>query len=165
MTYFKISVDSRLFSYFDYEGVNRVEKCAMIPYADCINHSNTENASWRFNSATNNFEIFAIENIQLNSEIVISYGTVSNVNLLANYGFTLYHNKYSKLVIPYENTHIILDVNSECPVNEEIIDELKQIKKRHLKTLVKKMKNNYIRQIFNDEIHIITVLLAKQKSS
>ena len=165
MTYFKIIVDSRLFSYFDYEGIHRVERCAMIPYADCINHSNTENASWRFNCAKGNFEIFAIDTIPLNSEIVISYGTVSNVNLLANYGFTLYHNQYSKLVIPYENTHLIVDVNSECPADEELIDELKQIKKRHLKTLTKKMKNNYIRQIFNDEIHIITVLLAKQRSS
>eukprot|EP00830_Metopus_es_P002129 TRINITY_DN1189_c0_g1_i1.p1 TRINITY_DN1189_c0_g1~~TRINITY_DN1189_c0_g1_i1.p1 ORF type:complete len:578 (+),score=110.36 TRINITY_DN1189_c0_g1_i1:24-1757(+) len=68
----------------------------LVPYADLINTGNTEdrNASWDFNSDTQEFQIKAVKPIKRDEVIQFSYGHNSNFTYFTYYGITLEYPEY-----------------------------------------------------------------------
>ena len=62
----------------------------MVPFGDLFNHSDTPTVHWLWQDT--GFAMYALRDIEEGEEIVDSYGTLSNSNLLAAYGFILPEN-------------------------------------------------------------------------
>lgn len=160
--YLKTIVDTRVFEYTK----DNQKQYGIVPYADLLNHSNSPNALWYFNDETARFEIFCIREIGYGEEICLSYGIKKNIDLLANYGFTLENNDYSKLSIKRPKSNLLITFTYQDSYLSITLDEDKD----NLRALLRKIyvmhrkkinfiKNRAIRQIFQDEIDILKRLL------
>jgi len=59
----------------------------MVPFADMFNDDPSPNAAWEWNAATDAFEISAKAALAAGEEVLLSYGTKTNDQLLTHYGF------------------------------------------------------------------------------
>ena len=71
----------------------------LIPFVDFINHSETRNVNWNYNSEKGYFRLTAKEGIEKNQEIVDNYGKKSNERLLITYGFVVKNNIFDNYVV------------------------------------------------------------------
>jgi len=163
MLYLKTIIESRM---FEYTKDNEIH-CGLVPYADLFNHSNDENALWHFNDENGRFEVFSIEEITSGEEICLSYGVKNNIDLLANYGFTLCHNPYSKLLIQHPKSNLLITFTLQDSYLSIILDHdydkiIRILKKKYnqYRKRIHLIKNQHIRQLFEDEIYIIKRLLC-----
>ena len=165
--YYRILVCSRIFGYYKNSG----EEIGMVPYADLLNHSHSPNTTWYFDDNLEAFIVKATTDIKKNSEILDSYGDKKNIELIMYYGFSIKNNIYSELNFMHNNqvinvTHkdsiISLMNNNEIHKNDKdkIIKKLKKISDSH-KIKIKKVNDNNIKNIYNDEIRIIDKVLKK----
>lgn len=82
-------VNSRCFS----DAAGRELLSLMVPLADMANHSNTPNAGYRLDSASQTFSIVSTQVIPAGDEVLISYlgerPSKSSTDLMKDYGFVL----------------------------------------------------------------------------
>jgi hypothetical protein len=74
----------------------RLPWSAMVPFADCLNHSNVQN-KYDYDVAGNaTFRMYPTgkNKYPLGSEVFNSYGRRNNLTLLLDYGFALLHNEW-----------------------------------------------------------------------
>ena len=91
-----VNVKSRAFGFSH----NRLEKAAISPLSDLINHTyNDPKFLWRFSSNLNGFVIFSFMDDHKTSEIFTYYGNIGNEWLLLNYGFLLDNNPFDDIYI------------------------------------------------------------------
>ena len=87
-----------------YDDVN-----TLVPYLDLLNHRNEYNSWFYYDEKRNGFCLFAIEDIEKNEEIIISYGKFNNIYLYSMYGFTIKNNIYkSSIYIEINGTKFVL---------------------------------------------------------
>ena len=73
----------------------------LVPYADMINHEDSPNANWYFDTERiGGFSLFALQDIPKGSEITIKYGQkMSNWDLFRLYGFVSENNFHNTMPI------------------------------------------------------------------
>lgn len=158
----RIYICSRIFSFIK----DGTEEYGMVPYADLLNHSQNFNTKWDYNNKKNCFEVIATKNIKANTEIYDSYGQKTNFELLLYYGFTIKDNIYSELIIKNKNKILkiskkkLLENNIIIDKDSIFINKLKNILKKH-EEKIKKIKDENIISIYNDEISIIKMYLER----
>jgi hypothetical protein len=77
----------------------RLPWSAMVPFADCLNHSNVQN-KYDYNVGENGtFRMFPTDNNKylMGSEVFNSYGRRNNITLLLDYGFALLENEWDEV--------------------------------------------------------------------
>ena len=104
-------IDSRytyqlfLFSWFNIQARafgKRLEWTAMVPFADCLNHSNIQ-TKYDYNLNQNNlFRLYSSGSncYRKGDEVFNSYGRRPNDNLLLDYGFSILDNMWEYIVMP-----------------------------------------------------------------
>ena len=86
--------------------VNSIDRSAMVPLADMLNHDVPPNVTWNFNNITNCFEMISNKTINKDEEITDSYGNKCNSKLLLFYGFILDNNKDNNIKIEIKNNSL-----------------------------------------------------------
>ena len=104
----------------------------MVPYLDLINHSDKNNTYWFYEDSKEGYSLIALEDIDINKEITISYGKYCNSVLYKNYGFVVPGNIY------HEHINAIL-CNETFELN---IDNLKNNVKDIFDTINKRKGKN-----------------------
>ncbi len=113
--YLKCYTLARLFAgsrNFSYKKNGRTIR-ALVPYVDLLNHSNDHNTRWFFNENTKTFQVVATRDIPKGSEVLDSYGKVTNHKMLLHYGFTLPSNTTYPLFIKKMTCEISLPATAE----------------------------------------------------
>ena len=65
----------------------------MVPLVDMLNHRRPPQTEWRFDQATQSFQLTTTEAIAAGDELFDSYGAKCNSRYLLNYGFTTENNR------------------------------------------------------------------------
>lgn len=84
----------------------RLPWTALVPFADCLNHSNVQ-TKYDYNISENGmFRLFPTGNNSYvkGSEVFNSYGRRNNENLLLEYGFAMLDNEWDEVEIGFEFT-------------------------------------------------------------
>ena len=94
--------DFDMFSFYEYKRVrslvssrnfrltiNGISSTTMVPLADMLNHSNNALTTWGYSNEKGGYEMKAVDNIEVGSEITDSYGRKDNHKYFLYYGFVL----------------------------------------------------------------------------
>lgn len=124
----RVLVGSRNFG-IKIDGINRT---AMIPASDMLNHSPNPNVDWFYNTNKNCFIMKSNSNIPSHIEITDTYGNKCNNKLLLYYGFALPDNVYNTIDIHLSNNkiktyneknHTTLPTSIECELMSSLQGE------------------------------------------
>ncbi|GAB5366171.1 hypothetical protein AAMO2058_001121800 [Amorphochlora amoebiformis] len=99
-------VNSRSFSVRSYDALGDT-RFIMVPFADLLNHHNSNLASlkgpnYTFNLTAKALQVFADRDYKAGDEVLISYGIRSNPKLLLGYGFALPDNEFESIGLQIE---------------------------------------------------------------
>jgi hypothetical protein len=94
-------IASRLFNI----NINGKATQVLAPLADLLNHGKS-NADWSFDDKRQAFLVTSDANIEAGHEILFSYGSKSNAQLLHSYGFVLELNANPSTGIVYNTLHL-----------------------------------------------------------
>ena len=156
---YRILVCSRVFGYEK----RNLDEVGLVPYADLFNHSNDSNTQWYFSDIKNAFILEATKNIKKGNEIYDSYGNKTNMELLMYYGFTIPNNKNSIVNMHHEKDVYEFNYDTKVKQNEKMIDKLKiKVKELSNKLKSESIKDENIKNIYNDEIKIIKKVLKNK---
>ena len=81
-------VGSRNFSI----NIDGIQKSAMVPLADMLNHYRPAETKWGYNNSKKGFTMDTLKNIKSQAQIMDSYGRKSNRKYLLHYGFVMDNN-------------------------------------------------------------------------
>lgn len=84
-------VGSRNFSI----NIDGIQKSAMVPLADMLNHYRPAETKWGYNNSKKGFTMDTLKNIKSQAQIMDSYGRKSNRKYLLHYGFVMDNNTES----------------------------------------------------------------------
>tara|TARA_Y100000996_G_C22546309_1_gene651997 strand:+ start:1158 stop:2417 length:1260 start_codon:yes stop_codon:yes gene_type:complete len=84
-------VGSRNFSI----NINGIQKSAMVPLADMLNHFRPAETRWGYNNSKGGFTMTTLKGIKNGAQIMDSYGRKSNRKYLLHYGFVMDDNTES----------------------------------------------------------------------
>jgi len=92
-------------------------KKVMIPFIDLANHNFRPNAQIRL-AGEGDIELCAIKDISAGEPVTVSYGSLTNNDLLLNYGFTCWPNPYDRIGIDFgqkmlQAARILLNIQNE----------------------------------------------------
>ena len=90
-----------------------------VPYADLLNHSNTNNTVWYFDNIDNKFKIKAIENINKGEKVTTTYGFLDGKKSINWYGF--FYDKYH--TIDLGNLHINQNLKTVPKAYQSLIND------------------------------------------
>ena len=98
----------------------------LVPYADLINHSNTNNATWSFLEKEDSFVIHSNKDISDGSNVYVSYGYLDGLKSLTWYGFFMkeYHS-FSIDNFKFDNNS---KINLPDGIKKKAVDKLNILK-------------------------------------
>ena len=79
----------------------------MVPFCDFLNHHNAYPAlqfSYEYNDTTKELSVYADKDYKAGEEVMISYGIMTNPDLLITYGFVLPNNAFETVGLPLAST-------------------------------------------------------------
>eukprot|EP00941_MAST-03F_sp_MAST-3F-sp1_P005686 g5686.t1 len=100
------------------------------PFADFLNHHNTEPAlqfTYGFNDETKMLEVFADQDYNAGDQVYISYGVLTNPDMLLNYGYIMPDNIFESigLRLEMENTTPHVDMKRELLLSHGLVKKEK----------------------------------------
>jgi len=134
-------VSSRNFSLY----IDGEENSVMVPLADMLNHSNSADTHWTYNTSLNAYQMTATKKIKVGQEISDSYGRKNNDVYFLHYGFLLPHAPLSVNI-----GHIQLTNNMTSYSINRILKSLSVDKKsaiRKLKSKIRRKIKSYPKDI------------------
>ena len=125
-------VSSRNFSLY----IDGEENSVMVPLADMLNHSNSADTHWTYNTSLNAYQMTATKKIKVGQEISDSYGRKNNDVYFLHYGFLLPHAPLSVNI-----GHIQITNNMTSYSINRILNSLSADKKSAIRKLKSKVKS------------------------
>ena len=98
----------------------------LVPYADLINHSNTNNATWSFTEKEDSFVIHSNKDISNGSNVYVSYGYLDGLKSLTWYGFFM--NDYHSFSIDNFKFDNNSKINLPDGIKKKAVDKLNILK-------------------------------------
>ncbi|XP_024528299.1 ribulose-1,5 bisphosphate carboxylase/oxygenase large subunit N-methyltransferase, chloroplastic isoform X1 [Selaginella moellendorffii] len=77
--------------------IDGLEKLAMVPFADFMNHDWSSNAMLTYDTDNGSTELFADKNYAAGEQVTISFGPLCNASLALDFGFTVPYNPWDKV--------------------------------------------------------------------
>ena len=118
----------------------------MVPYLDLINHSDKNNTYWFYEDCKEGYSLVALEDIDKNKEITLSYGKYYNSLLYKNYGFVIPGNIYHEHInINLCNETFDLNIDTLKNNVKDIFDTINKRKGKNINEI-----KEYILKDLND---------------